>query len=630
MQKALEILDKHWQYKSFRPLQDAIIQSVLDGKDTFGLMPTGGGKSLCFQVPTLVVDGLCIVISPLVALMKDQVNQLQLRGIKAIALTGSIHSDDLINLLDNFQFGNYKFLYLSPERLEQEWVIARLKTLPISLITIDEAHCVSQWGQDFRPSYLKIKTLKEHFPKTPFLALTATATPQVIDDILNLLGMQNAQLFQKSFARENLGYYLIEVEDKIYKLDKILKKNPEPSIIYVRNRKSCHDVSDQLISLGYKATFYHGGLSAKIKDTNMTSWMLDKTPIMVATNAFGLGIDKPNVKTVVHINFPENLESYYQEAGRAGRNGEKAFAILLHSKSDVLRAKSQFLGNLPDVTFLKFVYLKLCNFLKIAFGEGINEEFVFNLNRFCARYELPVAKTYAALQFLDRQSVLSLSQEFSEKAQVQFIISSKEVIRYMSLNKNDELVISTMLRTYPGIFEISSTINIPFIATKTNTLENDIITLFEKLNQKGIISFISQHNESKLTFLEVREDERTINRVAKHLEKQNLVKKQQLESVLNYISDFSICKNKLLLAYFGEIIKENCNNCSFCNQNNTQKIDLISIKDKITLLLNDKPLNSRQILNAISVDDAEVLNVLKLLLEKNIISITASNKYQLI
>jgi ATP-dependent DNA helicase RecQ len=325
MQQALQILEKYWGYAAFRSVQEDIVRSVLDKKDTFGLMPTGGGKSLCFQVPGMVFEGICLVISPLVALMKDQVAQLQNRNIKAIALTGSIKSDELIQLLDNCQFGNYKFLYLSPERLEQDWVLERIKGLPISLIAIDEAHCVSQWGHDFRPSYLKIKNLKTHFSKIPFIALTASATPQVQKDIIELLALESPQIFKKSFARENLGYHIIKAEDKLYKIKQILQKNPQSSIIYVRNRRSCHEYAEKLRQMGFKTTFYHGGLPAKEKEINMNLWMKDEVSVMIATSAFGMGIDKPNVKTVIHVNLPENLESYYQEAGRAGRDGEKAF-----------------------------------------------------------------------------------------------------------------------------------------------------------------------------------------------------------------------------------------------------------------------------------------------------------------
>jgi ATP-dependent DNA helicase RecQ len=468
MQTALEILQKYWCHDSFRKPQDEIIASVLEGKDTFGLLPTGGGKSICYQVPGMLKDGICIVISPLVALMKDQVQQLQNRNIKAIALTGGIKKDELINLLDNCEFGNYKFLYVSPERLQSDWILERIKKLPVNLIAIDEAHCVSQWGHDFRPAYLKIAQLKTCFPRIPFLALTASATNAVIDDIILQLNMNHPPIFRKSFERKNIAYMIFEVEDKLYRIKQILDKNPEPSIIYVRNRKLSSEMALQLENIGVKSTFYHGGLSAKEKSNQMKLWMNDEVQVIVATNAFGMGIDKSNVKTVIHTQLPESMESYYQETGRAGRNGEKSFALLLKSLSDVFQAKNQFINVLPDKKILTEIYIKLCNYFQIAYGEGINEQFAFNLNHFCQKYGFPTLKTFNSIQFLDRQGVISVTQEFSEKVSLKFTIPSKEVIRYVSLNPKEEPVILTILRTYPGIYETKTAINISLIAKKSN------------------------------------------------------------------------------------------------------------------------------------------------------------------
>ena len=375
MSEALQILQKHWKHDSFREPQEQIIDAILEGNDVFTLLPTGGGKSVCYQVPGMLLDGMCLVISPLIALMKDQVENLQERDIKAIALVGGTSQNDIIDVLDNCQFGNYKFLYLSPERLQHDWIVDRLKQLKISLIAIDEAHCVSQWGHDFRPAYLKISKLKEVFPKTSFLALTASATSKVQIDIIENLALENPKIFTKSFERKNLAYHVIKTEDKLSKIKQILSKNTESSIIYVSNRKACLDISSQLNHLGFSATFYHGGLSYKEKERNRLLWIENKTQIIVATNAFGMGIDKPDVKTVIHIHLPQNLENYYQEVGRAGRNGEKAFGILLTNSSDVKSAKSQFLSVLPDKEFLKKVYIKLNNYFQIAYGEGYNDNF---------------------------------------------------------------------------------------------------------------------------------------------------------------------------------------------------------------------------------------------------------------
>jgi len=627
MPQALEILKKYWKHETFRTPQEEIIAAVLSGKDTFGLMPTGGGKSICFQIPALMQDGICLVISPLVALMKDQVANLQSKGIKAIALTGGIQQDELINLLDNCQFGNYKFLYLSPERLQNEWVLDRIKTLPINLIAVDEAHCVSQWGHDFRPAYLKIIALKEFFPKIPFLALTASATKRVQDDIITQLQLKNPAIFTKSFSRENLAYMVFNAEDKLHMMTQILKKYEQPSIVYVTNRKSCTDVVKQLEASNLTATFYHGGLAPKDKEKNMQLWMEEKVQIMVATNAFGMGIDKANVKTVIHLHLPQNLENYYQEAGRAGRNGEKAFAVLITNPSDSAHAESQFLSVLPDKAFLNTVFIKLCNFFQIAYGEGIDEKFNFNINQFCLKYQFSILKVFNALQFLDRQGIISLSQEFTEKISLQFIIPSKEVIRYISLNPQDEEVILTILRTNPGVYEFQTAINISLIAKKSATDEKKVMAILHKLNEKGLLELNAKNNDASITFNEVREDERTINRVAKYLEAQNTLKTKQLQSVLHYIKEEQTCKNKLLLAYFGEIITENCGICSFCISKNKKNTDTTLLFSKIIELLTIQEMTSRDIQKLSKYSKDDVIFALQSLLDNEQISINKNNLY---
>ncbi|MFM9825042.1 ATP-dependent DNA helicase RecQ [Flavobacterium sp.] len=629
MQTALEILKKHWNHNGFRTPQNEIINSVLDGNDTFGLMPTGGGKSICFQIPALMKEGICLVISPLIALMNDQVQDLQKRNIKAIALTGGIRSDEIITLLDNCEFGNYKLLYLSPERLQSDWILERIKNLPINLIAIDEAHCVSQWGHDFRPAYLKIAQLKTYFPNIPFLALTASATKTVLEDVILQLGMKQSVLFQKSFERKNIAYMVFEVEDKLYKINQILNKNPEPCIIYVRNRKSCSDTAFQLQSLGFKSTYYHGGLSMKEKMNNMNLWMNEEVQIMVATNAFGMGIDKSNVKTIIHIQLPESIESYYQEAGRAGRDEQKAFAIILTSPSDIAQAKSQFINVLPDKKIVTQIYIKICNYFQIAYGEGINEQFSFNLNQFCQKYGFPVLKTFNAIQFLDRQGILSLSQEFSEKVTVQFIIDSKEVIRYMSLNPNEEIVLLPLLRTYPGIYESQTAINLSLIAKKSNSEESLILSVLEKLKNLDIIEYHKKNNDATIIFNEIREDEKTINRVSKYLENQNNQKIIQFNSVLKYISESKTCKSKLILNYFGENINSDCGICSYCISKKNKPTNIALVSEKIIIVLKNADFNSREIQIQTKCTQDDVIFALKILLENNTITIKPNNKYSL-
>ncbi len=625
----LEILKKYWKHETFREPQEEIIESVLKGNDTFALMPTGGGKSICFQIPALINDGICLVISPLIALMRDQVQQLQKIDIKAIALTGGISIEETSNLLDNCEFGNYKFLYISPERLQNEWILERIKNLKINLIAIDEAHCVSQWGHDFRPAYLKIAILKVHFTKIPFIALTASATQRVQNDLIEHLKLKNCAIFTKSFERKNLSYMVYEMEDKMQLITQILKKNPLPSIIYVRNRKSCSDTVKQLQSLGFTATFYHGGLSTKDKNNQMQLWMDEKVQVMVATNAFGMGIDKANVKTVIHIQLPENLENYYQEAGRAGRNGEKAFALLLTNATDILHSENIFSANLVDKSFLNLVFLKLCNYFQIPYGEGLDEQFSFNINQFSTKYNLPILKVYNALQFLDRQGILTLSQEFSEKIILQFIIPSKEVLRYISLNPKKDEIITTILRTYSGIYEMLLPVNVGLVAQKSNVSENEVLTVLHQLYEKQIIDLKAKNNDTSITFNEIREDERTINRISKHLLAQNELKKVQFEAVLHYIKEEK-CKNKVLLSYFGEVTKKDCGICSYCiSKKKKPKSDTL-LSNKIIKLLQIEPLNSRalQMMTKCSKDD--LLITLKELLEENTVLINPNNTYSII
>lgn len=629
MAKVHELLKKYWGFDSFRFPQEEIITSVLEGNDTMALLPTGGGKSLCFQIPALANEGICLVISPLIALMKDQVDNLMKRDIKAIALTGAIHVDEVITLLDNCVYGNYKFLYISPERLQQDWVLEKIKNLPLNLIAIDEAHCISQWGHDFRPSYTKINVLKSYFPKVPTIALTASATVEVREDIIKQLEMEQPKLFQISFERENIGYFVYETEDKNHKIEQILKKNPEPSIIYVRNRKMCHDVSNQLNQSGFQTTLYHGGLPKREKEKNMHAWMSEKVQVMVATNAFGMGIDKANVKTIIHLQLPENIENYYQEAGRAGRNGAKAYAVLLHHPSDTLSAQSQFLNNLPDKEFLKKVYIKLCNYFQIAYGEGFNEQFSLNLNHFCGHYQFPIIKTFNCLSFLDRQDVLSFAQEYSEKITLQFILESKEVIRYMSLNPHDEEIILALLRTYSGIYDMLTAINLSLIAKKSNQSEATIEKVLLQLKEKGIIEYTAKNNDSTIIFNEVREDERTINRVSKHLEALNELKRKKLKSVLDYVKDTNHCKSSFILNYFGETQKKDCGNCSYCIRKKTSPTTIENASITILNLIKEQPLSSRELHQLTKINEEQLIFALQELLDNSSIRVLANNKYTL-
>lgn len=630
MQQPLEILKKHFKFDSFRGLQEPIIHSILEGNDTFGLMPTGGGKSICFQVPALTKDGLCLVISPLIALMKDQVQNLQKKDIKALALIGNLSANEISSVLDNALYGNYKFLYLAPERLQQEWVLERITALPINLVAIDEAHCVSQWGHDFRPAYLNIKKLRTLLPNLPFLALTASATPRVKEDVIKQLELKKPNIFQSSFERKNLAYKIIESQDKFYYIQKILSEKSSPSIIYVRNRRSCIDVSNNLNSVGLRSTYFHGGLSLSDKEKNMALWMDEKVQVMVATNAFGMGIDKPNVQNIIHIQLPENLESYYQEAGRAGRNGAYAQAIILLNNHDVLKAKQQFLEVLPDKEFLTNVYIRLFNFFQIAYGELPEDRFDFSFSQFCTKYNLPILKTYNSLAFLDRQSIISLSQEFSKKISLQFIIPTKEVIRYMSLNPNDEEIISTILRTYTGVFDIETPINTALIAKRSGASEQKVLVLLEKLHQMEIILYRAKNNDASIIFNEVREDEKTINRLSKFLKTQNELKTSQLNSVIQYATDHKICKSIFLLRYFGEENPPKCTICSVCTTKDSLDFDVKQAQTRIIEILSERPYSSRELEQILNAPENQVLQSINHLLEEGKIKLNQTNQYSLV
>ncbi|RAV28600.1 RecQ family ATP-dependent DNA helicase [Sinomicrobium soli] len=627
----LHILQKYWGHESFRHPQRQVINALADGRDALVLLPTGGGKSVCFQVPALAGKGICIVISPLIALIRDQVENLKSRGIKAAALTGGMPYGEVDTTLDNCIYGNYKFLYLSPERLQQELVIERLKQMPVSLIAIDEAHCISQWGNDFRPAYRNCGILKEMFPDVPLVALTASATGKVVDDILENLHIQDAAVFRKSFARPNIAYMVFEEEDKLYRLLRILHKNPESSIVYVRNRKATVEISEHLKANGITAGFFHGGIPAADKEEKLRLWLGGNIQVMVATNAFGMGIDKPDVRTVIHMNLPENMESYYQEAGRAGRNGEKAFAVILKHRGDESVLKKQFLEQLPDTAFVKLIYHKLNNYFQIPYGEGENTEFSFNFNSFCTTYRLSPPRTYNSLKLLDRNSVISLSEQFGRKTTLRFTVSSGRLFHYLEKNPGAARATQAILRTYGGVFEGETRIVPQLIAKKLNTPEKEILTVLEQLEKDGIIAYQAENTDARITFLVPREDDITINMIAREIKKQNRQKQEEIASVIRYISDNKTCKSRQILSYFGETDTPDCGICSVCVSHKNDRIPAgiwNIIAEEILKMLKTAPLSSRDLTETLTFREQYILRVLKGLLEEGRISINDKNQYQ--
>ncbi|NVN19291.1 RecQ family ATP-dependent DNA helicase [Muricauda sp. HICW] len=620
------ILKQFWGYDDFRGSQKNIINTVLSGQDVLALMPTGGGKSLCYQVPALAKEGICIVVSPLVALIQDQVSQLKKRGIKAIALTGGIPPSELNDLLDNCVYGNYKFLYLSPERLQQSIIQERIQQMNINLIAIDEAHCISQWGNDFRPAYLDCSILKELVPGIPMMALTATATPRVVDDIVANLELENVAIFKDSFSRSNIEFRVKHSEDKLYQLKKYMERISGSAIVYVRSRKMSISLANFLIKNGISASFFHGGIPKSDKEDKLNLWLNGKVRVMVATNAFGMGVDKPDVRLVIHYQIPDSLESYFQEAGRAGRDGEPSTAIIITSKEDEDKAKQQFLSTLPDVSFVKQVYSKLNNFFQISYGELVSEPLSFKFNEFCKRYDFNPNMTFNAIRILDQNSVLSLSENFKEKTTLQFVASKNEIFDYLDKNRKTAPIIQTILRTYGGITEYETKINLYMLSKKTGMAEGRLKQLLQQLADDSIAEYVNNTSDLEITFLVPREDDHTINLFAKKIKDFNQVKQNNMAAMLGYVSNKKLCRSLYLLNYFGEKTSEKCGTCDIC----TKKKVVASphdLENRVMELLEIRPHTSRQLEKAIGANEKELLRTLERLLEDELVSLNFKNEY---
>ena len=620
------ILKQFWGYDDFRGSQKQIISTVLSGQDVLALMPTGGGKSICYQVSALAKDGICIVVSPLVALIQDQVSQLKKRGIKAIALTGGIPPNDLNDLLDNCVYGNYKFLYLSPERLQQSIVQERIQQMNINLIAIDEAHCISQWGNDFRPAYLECSILKELVPGTPMIALTATATPRVVADIVENLELENVEIFKDSFSRSNINFKVKRSEDKLYQLKKYMEKISGSSIVYVRSRKMSISLANFLIKNGISASFFHGGIPKSDKEEKLNLWLSGKVRVMVATNAFGMGVDKPDVRLVIHYQIPDSLESYFQEAGRAGRDGEPSTAIIITSNEDEDKAKQQFLSTLPDVAFVKQVYSKLNNYFQISYGELVSDSLSFKFNEFCKRYEFNPNMTFNAIRILDQNSVLSLAENFKEKTMLQFVASKNEIFNYLDKNRKTAPIIQTILRTYGGITEYETKIDLYMLSRKTDVNEGRLKKILQQLADDRIAEYVNNTSDLEITFLVPREDDHTINLFAKKIKDFNQVKQNNMTAMLGYVSNKKLCRSIYLLSYFGEKTAEKCGTCDIC----TKKKVVASPHDlekRVMELLEIRPHTSRQLEKAIGAKEKELLKTLERLLEDERVSLNLKNEY---
>tara|TARA_R110002049_G_scaffold24588_15_gene87018 strand:+ start:5704 stop:7599 length:1896 start_codon:yes stop_codon:yes gene_type:complete len=623
-----KILEKYWGFTSFREPQKEIITSVLENTDTIALLPTGGGKSICFQVPALVKEGVCIVISPLIALMQDQVENLKKRDIKALTIPSGSSPDEIVTLFDHIKFGKVKFLYISPERLQSSLIQQKLKELNVNLVAIDEAHCISEWGHDFRPSYRNIKILKEILPTVTFIALTATANKKVLADISNNLQLTNHTTFKKSFYRENLAYQVFKVEDKLDRLLQIFKKTKVPAIIYVNSRRKTEEIANFLNANNFKSTFYHAGLTLIEKQTAFKDWMTEKKPIVVATNAFGMGIDKPNVGLVIHYNLPSSIENYVQETGRAGRNEKKSFGVLLYNENDILLHKQQTENSIPSLIEIKEVHKKLYQQFRIANGEILEEVFSFNFLEFCKKYNFKPLKTDVILKLLSNYGIIELSNSFNKKSTLKVIGTHYSILNFSKNNSSLKNFINALLRTYGGLFEDEIKINEFFIAKKAGITSTQVIKNLETLEEQNLVEYNQVNSDVSITFLLPREDDKTINRFSKEIKQFLFLKKEKAINFINFITNNKVCRSIQLLSYFDEKTKNTCGICDVCIGNKKRNTKNIS-QEIIHLLKEQKQLSSKEISRLLNIFEKDILIHLQALLADNKLTINNQNQFQL-
>ena len=620
------ILQKYWGHSSFRNLQEEIIKDVISDKDVVALLPTGAGKSLCYQIPALVKKGICLVVSPLVSLMKDQIDQLDKKGIKALTIKSNSSVDEIVTLFDNLKFGNYKFLYLSPERLNSDFILNKLKQIPINLIAVDEAHCISEWGQDFRPSYRLIHKIREIHPSVNIIALTATATKKVTNDVVENLNLRKASIFKKSFFIENLAYQVIYNENKIGKLEKIFKKNPFPTIIYVGSRKKTEDLSNLINSKGYSSTFYHGGMSSSDKSKAFDSWMNEENLIMVATNAFGMGIDKSNVKIVVHLDLPSSIENYIQEAGRAGRNGEKSFSVILQNKNDIDLFKKKKLNSYPTIKEIKIVHQKLYQYFQIAKGELKEETLNFNFLKFCETYNFNYKKTATIFKILVNHSIIEVNPNYNKKSTIIFKITSRNLTKQQFNKVITKKLLDFILRGYGGVFHKEVKINEFDIAKSLQVNSSTVREELKALNTLDILEYKEANTYEELKFLLPREDDNSINRISHSIETFINQQIQKSKDLLYFIKNNTTCRNIQLSHYFDEEQVSKCNICDVCiseKKYNSSNLE----KDIFELFSDKKEISQEEIIFSLDRDEKAILIHLRYLLSKNKIGITNNNKF---
>ncbi len=559
-----KVLKRYWGYDDFRGIQRDIIDSLLDGHDTLGLMPTGGGKSICFQVPALMLEGVCIVITPLIALMKDQVAHLRKRGILASAIYSGMSRQEIITVLENAIFGGVKLLYVSPERLASEIFQVKLRHMQVSFITVDEAHCISQWGYDFRPSYLEIAHIREIKPGIPVLALTATATPQVADDIQHQLAFTDGKLFRMSFQRKNLSYVVRTAPDKEAELLHILRSMGGSAIVYVRSRRRTKEIAELLTEEGIPATHYHAGLEPAVKDERQKAWHDDQVRVMVATNAFGMGIDKPDVRLVIHIDCPDSPEAYFQEAGRAGRDGQRSWAVLLYNSSDQRKLHKRVFDTFPEKETIREIYDHLAYFFEIGVGSGRGATFAFDIEKFCRVFRHFPVQAHAALQILDRCGYIHYDTDPDNRSRLFFLLNRFELNQLERLVGNEERVITALLRLYGGLFTDYCYIEESYVAVQAKLTRQEVYETLKELRRRHILDYVPQSSTPLITYTLRREDGCNIVIPPSVYEERRAQYEARINHMLRYATDSTVCRSRQLLDYFGETDSEDCGHCDVC------------------------------------------------------------------
>lgn len=617
-----EILHKYWGYSSFRPLQEDIIKSVANKKDTLGLMPTGGGKSITFQVPAMLSEGICLVITPLIALMKDQVDNLKKRKIKAGAIYTGMSREEIIITLENCIFGDYKFLYVSPERLSSEIFLNKLRAMNVCLLAVDEAHCISQWGYDFRPAYLQIAEIRKYLSDVPVLALTATATPEVTKDIQQKLCFDKENVFRKSFLRDNLAYIVRRTDDKITSLVQILNKVPGSAIVYVRNRKKTKEISDELSKNGIGADYFHAGLLPDTKDSKQNKWKSGECRVIVSTNAFGMGIDKPDVRLVIHMDLPNSPEEYFQEAGRAGRDEEKAYAVVLYEKSDSSKLKKRIPDEYPERDFIKRVYEALGNYFELAVGFGFENIYDFDLSAFCYTFKFPLLPTFNALKILEQAGYIEYIEDPGNRSRLMFTVLRDDLYKLKQQDAKTEELINVILRSYTGLFSDYAFINEKLLAVRCNMPGKEVYDRLVQLSKQRIISYIPQKKMPIIVYVQSREDLQYLTIPKTIFEERKARSEKRIGAMLDYVESNTVCRSKMLLAYFGETDTEACGICDVCLSEKNTNVDTDEFKQMESFILNilDKSvLSLKQLTDSVPFPSSKVLKVIRFLIDEGVL-----------